>query len=54
MKQALNTGKKKYRKIIEEDMKVLQEKISGKSVYRQVTRVYRRIPKHRKLQYSVE
>jgi len=36
-----------------EDLRLLQMQISGKSVYKGISQLYKRIPKHRKPTYSI-
>ena len=38
--------------IVLEDLRILQKKITGRSVYKNIAKVYRRIPKHKvKIKY---
>lgn len=41
-------GKRTLRKMVHEDYRYLQKRVSGRSVYKGVIAAYRRIPKHRK------
>ncbi len=48
-KMNLHTMKRYYyRRIHAEDLRILQKKLSGASVYGAVRKAYRRLPKHRK------
>ncbi len=42
------------KKQVMEDMRYLQKKISGKSVYANIESVYRRVPKHKKQSYTTQ
>lgn len=42
---------KKYKYSINEDLKILQRKISGRSVYRRINSGYKRKPKHSNFAY---
>ena len=42
------------RRTTDEDMQYLQKKISGRSVYRRLSSLYVRSPKHKKLRHSYQ
>ena len=42
------------RRTAKEDMQYLQKKISGRSVYKNLTTLYSRTPKHKKLNYRYQ
>ena len=47
-----NSGSKKLRQLIFDDMMYLQKRISGRSVYKNMNGLYLRKPKHRKAEYQ--
>lgn len=42
------------RRTTEEDLRYLQKKISGRSVYKRLSSMYVRSPKHKKLRHSYQ
>lgn len=44
--------RKKHNKTLPEDLRYLQQKISGRSVYKKISKLYSRKAKHKKLQYG--
>ena len=51
IKKALLKNKTLIRLLVKEDMQYLQKKISGKSVYKNISSMYIRTPKHKKMWY---
>lgn len=47
-----NTNSKKLRRLVIDDMMYLQKRISGKSVYKSMSAIYLRKPKHRKFGFE--
>jgi hypothetical protein len=52
-KMSIQTSKRfRYSRMQKEDMRILQKKLSGVSVYGAASMVYKRIPKHKKRAYA--